>query len=72
MNAGAVAFVQFDDMWFDSQVMNVGSDFFPESVWKIYVVNAPMIFRAMWGIIKPWVHPITQAKVGKHDHRAAT
>jgi hypothetical protein len=43
--------------------MSVGADHFPESIWKIYVVNTPMIFRAIYGIVRPWIHPITQAKV---------
>jgi hypothetical protein len=28
------------------QIFKVGSDYFPESIWKIYVINAPFIFRA--------------------------
>mmetsp|Transcript_138271 Transcript_138271/g.195712 ORF Transcript_138271/g.195712 Transcript_138271/m.195712 type:complete len:333 (-) Transcript_138271:45-1043(-) len=45
------------------RVMAIGSDFYPETVWKIYVINAPFIFRAAWGIAKAWVHPVTQAKI---------
>lgn len=26
-------------------VFGVGADYFPESIWKIYVINTPMIFR---------------------------
>lgn len=32
-------------------------------MWKIYLVNTPMLFRAVWAIIKPWLHPATAAKV---------
>lgn len=45
------------------RIFGVGGDYFPESVWKIYVINTPFIFRACWAIVKPWIHPITQAKV---------
>lgn len=45
------------------KIFAVGADFFPESIWKIYVVNAPLMFRAVWAVIKPWLHPITVAKV---------
>ncbi|EDQ84455.1 uncharacterized protein MONBRDRAFT_34692 [Monosiga brevicollis MX1] len=45
------------------KVFSVGADFFPESLWKIYVINAPFVFRTVWAMIKPWIHPITQAKV---------
>ena len=30
------------------KVMSVGSDYFPETVWKIYAINTPMMFRAIW------------------------
>lgn len=45
------------------KIFAVGADFYPESIWKIYVVNAPMMFRAVWAVVKPWLHPITVAKV---------
>jgi hypothetical protein len=41
----------------------VGTHFYPETMWKIYLVNTPMLFRAVWAIVKPWLHPITAAKV---------
>ena len=45
------------------RVFGVGADYYPESVWRIYVVNTPFVFRACWAIVRPWIHPITQAKV---------
>lgn len=44
-------------------VMDVGANFFPESAWKIFLINAPFMFRAVWAIVKPWIHPITVAKI---------
>jgi hypothetical protein len=35
---------------------------YPESVTKMIFVNAPFIFRAIWGTITPWLHPITKEK----------
>lgn len=35
---------------------------YPESVHKVLFVNAPFTFRAIWGVVKPWLHPITTAK----------
>ena len=35
---------------------------YPESVHKFYIVNAPWIFRSAWRIVRPWLHPITEAK----------
>jgi hypothetical protein len=43
-------------------IIGLGSDFYPESLWKLYLINAPMIFRTVWAVIKPMVHPETLAK----------
>ena len=45
------------------RIFDVGTHFFPETMWKIYLVNTPMLFRAVWAIVKPWLHPVTVAKV---------
>ena len=43
--------------------MSIGNLYFPESLYKMYLVNAPFIFTAIWNIISPWIHPITKAKI---------
>ena len=45
------------------RVMDIGKYLFPETCWKIYILNAPFVFRAVWHIIKPWLHPKTLAKI---------
>jgi hypothetical protein len=37
--------------------------FYPECCVKIYVINAPMAFYALWKIVSPWLHPVTRAYV---------
>lgn len=37
--------------------------YYPESVSKIIVVNAPWLFRGIWSTVKGFLHPITQSKV---------
>lgn len=39
--------------------------YYPEVVKKLYVVNAPMIFRMLWRMVKPWLHPVVRRPV-KH------
>lgn len=39
------------------------SNLYPESLYKLFVINAPMIFSGTWGIVKGLVHPITRAKI---------
>eukprot|EP00730_Choanoeca_flexa_P019168 TRINITY_DN9354_c0_g1_i1.p1 TRINITY_DN9354_c0_g1~~TRINITY_DN9354_c0_g1_i1.p1 ORF type:complete len:318 (+),score=111.79 TRINITY_DN9354_c0_g1_i1:77-1030(+) len=53
------------------QVFSVGADYFPESIWKIYTINTPLLFRGVWTMVKPWIHPITQAKVNMFGTAAA-
>lgn len=36
---------------------------YPERLAKVLVVNAPVTFRAVWAIIKPWLDAKTSAKV---------
>lgn len=44
-------------------VMDIDQWFYPESLQKMYVVNAPWVFKALWAIVRPWLHPITQSKI---------
>jgi len=44
-------------------VMDIDQWFYPESLQKMYVVNAPWVFKAIWAIVRPWLHPITQSKI---------
>lgn len=36
---------------------------YPEILGQAYIVNAPFIFRACWRIIRPWLDPVTAAKI---------
>mmetsp|Transcript_5540 Transcript_5540/g.10770 ORF Transcript_5540/g.10770 Transcript_5540/m.10770 type:complete len:292 (+) Transcript_5540:81-956(+) len=45
------------------RLLDVGSHYFPEQMWKIYLINTPLLFRGVWTMVKPWLHPITVAKV---------
>ena len=45
------------------RVMDIGTHRFTETAWKIYILNAPLVFRAVWAIVKPWLHPKTLAKI---------
>ena len=35
---------------------------YPESVCKMFFVNAPLAFRAIWGLVCPWLHQVTKDK----------
>ena len=36
---------------------------YPESVFKIIIINAPFSFQVMWKVVRPWIHPITRSKI---------
>lgn len=44
-------------------IFNIGSEYFPESIYHIYIVGAPYIFTILWNIIKYWINPITMKKI---------
>lgn len=44
--------------------INIDQYFYPESLHRLYIVNAPWVFRMAWAMIKPWVHPLTASRVG--------
>jgi hypothetical protein len=37
----------------------------------MFIINAPWIFTAAWAVIKPWIHPITAAKITVLGHNKA-
>ncbi|KAH8834211.1 CRAL-TRIO domain-containing protein [Flagelloscypha sp. PMI_526] len=36
---------------------------YPECMGKFYIINAPYLFGTVWAIIKPWLDPVTVAKI---------
>lgn len=36
---------------------------YPETMEKIFIVDAPFLFSACWAIIRPWLDPVTAAKI---------
>lgn len=61
--AGVMGLVSGEKKKLLQRFFNIGGDYFPETVWRIYVVNTPFVFRAAWAVAKAFVHPITIAKV---------
>ena len=36
---------------------------FPETAWKLFIVNAPFVFRSAYSVVKPLIHPVTRDKI---------
>jgi len=45
-----------------NSVFAIDQNYYPETVYKIFIINAPFIFKMIWTIVKPMLHPLTQAK----------
>mmetsp|Transcript_45309 Transcript_45309/g.138012 ORF Transcript_45309/g.138012 Transcript_45309/m.138012 type:complete len:99 (-) Transcript_45309:259-555(-) len=38
-------------------------DHYPECLEHVFVIDAPLAFRAFWILIKPFIDPVTKSKV---------
>ena len=38
-------------------------DHYPERMLKVYVMDAPTVFRAIWNLIKHFIEPVTKEKI---------
>ena len=41
----------------------IGQDYYPESMGKFYIINAPYLFSTIWTVIKPWLDEVTVKKI---------
>lgn len=46
-----------------SEITHIDQNNYPETLGKTLIINAPAVFRAIWGIVKPMLDPRTQAKI---------
>jgi len=48
---------------FVKQASNIGQNYYPERMGKFYIINAPMLFSTVWGLVKPLLDEVTAAKI---------
>ncbi|KAK0530114.1 cytosolic factor, phosphatidylinositol/phosphatidylcholine transfer protein [Tilletia horrida] len=53
------------------QASNIGQHYYPETMGKFYIVNAPYIFTTVWSVIKGWLDPVTVEKIKILGHNYA-
>lgn len=46
-----------------SKASAIGQNYYPESMGKFYIINAPMLFSTVWSFVKPWLDEVTVAKI---------
>lgn len=44
-------------------VINIDQYYYPETLKKLFLINCPFVFRVMWKVVKPWLHPITASRI---------
>lgn len=44
-------------------IFKISGDYYPDSLWNLFIINAPMSFRMIWRIISPWIDPVVKAKI---------
>jgi hypothetical protein len=42
---------------------SIGQNYYPETMGKMYIVNAPLLFSGIWAMMKPWIDEKTRAKI---------
>jgi len=45
------------------QASNIGQQYYPETMGKFYIINAPYIFTTVWSVVKGWLDPVTVEKI---------
>ena len=46
-----------------TEIVKGANAYYPETLWKLFIVNAPFIFRSVYSIISPFIHPVTKEKI---------
>lgn len=47
---------------FEYEGTSIDSDFYPEMLYRAWIINAPLALRALWKMAKGFLNPITRAK----------
>jgi len=45
------------------QSLYIDDNYYPERLGQMFVVNPPMIFPALWSLVKHWLDPVTKTKI---------
>ncbi len=44
-------------------MIDVDQWFYPEILHRMFIINTPFVFKMLWKMAKPWLHPVTQQKI---------
>jgi hypothetical protein len=46
-----------------SQVSHIAQNYYPEMLGKMFIINAPMLFTAVWSVVKQMLDEVTVNKI---------
>jgi hypothetical protein len=46
-----------------NKVTAISQNYYPETMGKMFIINAPMVFTTVWSLIKGWLDPRTVSKI---------
>jgi len=52
---------------FFKHVMGIDTAYYPETLGRTLIVNAPSIFPVIWGVVKGWLDPYTVSKISIYN-----
>ena len=44
------------------ELITLGQQYYSEALFRVYLVNTPFLFRAVFSVVAMFLHPVTQAK----------
>jgi len=44
-------------------VIHIDQNYYPETLHKMIITNAPWVFKALWMVCSPWIDPITKGNI---------
>jgi hypothetical protein len=55
--------LDMDSIWYIKQLLEVDQNFYPERLYKLFIINCPWYFPALYGIFKPFIDQRTRDKI---------
>jgi hypothetical protein len=44
-------------------IVHIDQHYYPESLYKMIIINAPWVFRVVWSFVQPRLHKVTQERI---------
>jgi len=45
------------------ETLRIDQQYYPERLFRLFIINAPWLFSSVWALIKNWLDPVTKQKV---------